>query len=81
MKIYCYMLGDSLVTIYRVFRRPHLDYADVRFDKPSNATFTNQLKSAQCNSGKAQFLCLYKFIYISYFFKFSTVYRCVCYDK
>ena len=40
-KLYHYMSRDSLVTICKSFIRPHLDYADVIFDKPSNATFSN----------------------------------------
>ena len=42
-KLYHYMPRDSLVTIYKSFIRPHLDYADVIFDKPSNATFLMEL--------------------------------------
>ena len=42
-KLYHYMSCDSLVTIYKSFIRPHLDYADVIFDKPSNATFLIEL--------------------------------------
>ena len=42
-KLYHYMSCDSLVTIYKSFIRPHLDYADVKFDKPSNATFLIEL--------------------------------------
>ena len=43
------MLRDSLITIYKSFIRSHLDYADVIFDKPSNTTFSNRIKSAQNN--------------------------------
>ena len=25
---------DSLITIYKMFVRPHLDYADIIYDKP-----------------------------------------------
>ena len=45
-KLYHYMPRDSLVTIYKSFIRPHLDYADVIFDKPSNATFSNRIESS-----------------------------------
>ena len=48
-KLYHYMPRDSLVTIYKSFIRPHLDYADVIFDKPSNATFSNRIELAQYN--------------------------------
>ena len=36
-KLYNYMPRELLVTIYKSFIRPHLHYADVIFDKPSNA--------------------------------------------
>ena len=44
---------DPLVTIYKSFRRPHLDYADVISDKPRNATFSNRNESAQYNAALA----------------------------
>ena len=44
------MLLDSLITIYKSFIRPNLDNADVVFGKPSNATFSNQIKSTQYNA-------------------------------
>ena len=52
-ELYHYMPRDSLVTIYKSFIRPHLDYADVIFDKPSNATFSNQIESSQYNAALA----------------------------
>ena len=47
------MLRDSLVTIYKYFIRPHLDYEDVIFDKPSNASLSNGIESAQYNAALA----------------------------
>ena len=44
-KLYHYMPRDSLVTIYTSFIRSHLDYTDVIFHKPSNATFSNQFNT------------------------------------
>ena len=35
------------------FIRPHLDFAAVIFDTPSNATFSNRISSAQYNAGLA----------------------------
>ena len=35
------------------FIRPHLDYANVIFDKSSNADFSNRIKSAQYNAALA----------------------------
>ena len=49
-KLYHYMPRDSLFTIYKSFIRPHLDYANVIFDKPSNGTFSNRIESAQYNT-------------------------------
>ena len=43
----------TLVTIYKSFIRPHLDYADVIFDKPSNATFSNRIQSVKYNAALA----------------------------
>ena len=40
-KLYHYMPRDSLATIYKSFIRPHIDYADIIFDKPTNATCSN----------------------------------------
>ena len=52
-KLYYYMPRDSLVTIYKSFIRPHLYYADVIFDKPSNTTFSNRIESVQYNAALA----------------------------
>ena len=45
-----YMKRDSLVTIYKSFRRLQLDYADVTFDKPSNAALSNRIESDRYNA-------------------------------
>ena len=44
------MKRDSLVTIYKSFRRLQLDYADVTFDKPSNAALSNRIESDRYNA-------------------------------
>ena len=41
---------DSLQTIYKSFVRPHLDYADILYDKPGNANFESKLERAQFNA-------------------------------
>ena len=46
-KLYHYTARDSLVTISKPSIRPHLDYADVIFEKSSNATFSNRI---ECNA-------------------------------
>ena len=38
---------DSLVTIYKSFMRPHLDYSDVIYDQPSNDLFSNKIEQLQ----------------------------------
>ena len=43
----------SLVTLYKSFARPHLDYADVIYDQPHNETFCNTLESIQYNAALA----------------------------
>ena len=52
-KIYRHISSNSLVTIYKSFVRMHLAYADVIFDKPSNATFSNESETAQHNAALA----------------------------
>ena len=42
-----------VVTIYKFFLRPHLDYGDVIFEQSRNATFSNRIESAQCNAALA----------------------------
>ena len=49
-KLYHYIPRDSFVTTYKLFIRPHPDYADVIFEKPSNTAFSNQIESAQYNA-------------------------------
>ena len=49
-ELFDYIPLDSLVTIYKSFRRPQLDYADVTFDKPSNATFSNRIEPDRYNA-------------------------------
>lgn len=34
---------DSLLTIYKAFVRPHLDYGDIIYDHPGNASFSQNL--------------------------------------
>ena len=44
---------NSLLTIYKSFIRPLLDYADVIYDQPSNASFSKKIESVQYNSALA----------------------------
>ena len=37
----------ALLTIYKSFIRPHLDYGDILYDKPSNEKFQNKMEKVQ----------------------------------
>ena len=52
-KIYLYISCNSIVTIYKSFVKLYLAYADVIFDKPSNASFSNEIEPAQHNAALA----------------------------
>ena len=41
---------DTLLTIYKSFVKPHLDYGDIIHDQPQNESFCNKLKSLQYNT-------------------------------
>ena len=40
----------ALITIYKVFIRPHLDYGDVLYDQAFNKSFKEKLESIQYNA-------------------------------
>ena len=40
----------ALITIYKTFVRPHLDYGDVLYDQAFNALFHEKLESIQYNA-------------------------------
>ena len=44
---------DALLTIYKSFLRPHLDYGDIIYDQPQNEFFCNKLESIQYNAALA----------------------------
>ena len=49
-----YLPRNSLLTIYKAFIKPHLDYADVVYDYPGNASFIqSNLLSVQYNASLA----------------------------
>ena len=52
-KLFHLIPRDSLVTIYKSFIRPHLDYCDIIFDRPSNESFTSNIESIQYNAACA----------------------------
>ena len=38
---------NALLRIYKSFIRPHLDYADIIYDKPNNTSFKNKIENVQ----------------------------------
>ena len=40
----------ALLSVYKAFIRPHLDYADVVYDQPNNESFCNKIESIQNNA-------------------------------
>ena len=43
----------ALLTIYKSFFRPHLDYGDVIYDRAFKESFQNKLESVQYNAALA----------------------------
>ena len=41
---------SSLLTIYKSFVRPHLDYGDVIYDQPNNSSLSDKIGSVQYNA-------------------------------
>ena len=39
-----------ILTIYKLFIRPHLDYRDVIYDQHNNDRLSEKIKSIQCNA-------------------------------
>ena len=52
-KLRHYIPRKSLLTIYKSFIRSHIDYADVIYDQPHNASFTDKIESIQYNASLA----------------------------
>ena len=48
-----YLPRNSLLTIYKAFIRPHLDYGDVLYDYPGDASFVQKLEYVQYNASLA----------------------------
>ena len=43
----------SLLTIYKSFIRPHLDYCDIIYDQPNNESFCTKIEHIQYNAALA----------------------------
>ena len=50
LKLQTFMPRNSLLTIYKSFIRPLLDYADVIYDQLSNAAFSKKIEPVQYNA-------------------------------
>ena len=44
---------NALLSIYKSFIRPHLDYADIIYDQPHNQTLSDRIESVQYNAALA----------------------------
>ena len=44
------LLRISLITIYKSFTRPHLDYGDIIYDQTFNKSFHEKIESIQYNA-------------------------------
>ena len=52
-KLQAFLPCNSLLTIYKSFIRPLLDYADVIYDQTSNASFSKKIESVQYSAALA----------------------------
>ena len=56
----------SFLTIYKAIIRPHLDYGNILYDEPDNATFCQKIEFFQYKAALAitRLFCMYKIINI-----------------
>ena len=52
-KLQAFLPGKSLVTVYKAFIRPHLDYGDIIYDQTYNESFHQKMESIQYNAALA----------------------------
>ena len=52
-KLRCNLPRKSLVTIYKAFSRPQMDYVDIIFDQPQNESFCEKIESVQYKAALA----------------------------
>ena len=43
----------SIITVFKSFVRPHLDYCDIIYDQPSSESFCNKTERVQVNAAFA----------------------------
>jgi len=51
---------NSLLTIYKAYVRPHLDYKDIIHDYPGNITYSQKIESIQYNACLAITGCIHE---------------------
>ena len=52
-KLFKSLPRNALLTIYKSFIRPHLDYGDIVYDRPDNESFISKLEQVQYNAALA----------------------------
>ena len=52
-KLFKSLPRNALLTIYKSFVRPHLDYGDIVYDRPNNESFISKLEQVQYNAALA----------------------------
>ena len=52
-KLQLVLARSSLLVIYKLFVRPHLDYSDIIYNQGYNTTFHQKMESVQYNAGLA----------------------------
>ena len=52
-KLSYFLPRESLITIYKSFVRPHIDYGDIIYDQPNNKQFCNMIERVQYNAALA----------------------------
>ena len=50
LKLHNFLPRAALITIYKAFIRPHLDYGDILYDQAYNMSFHQKLESIQYNA-------------------------------
>ena len=52
-RLYNNLPRNALLSMYKSFIRPHLDYADIIYDQPHNQTLSDRIESVQYNAALA----------------------------
>ena len=52
-KLSYFLPRESLITIYKSFVRPNIDYGDIIYDQPNNEQFCNMIERVQYNAALA----------------------------